>query len=303
MEFPQQWFAPRTVSVNDLIAESIGTLIGLFLWGFGRRGAARLWDDFARGGRPSVLSALVAYALIYGALALLPYDFVLSAEELRWNLESGNLGWLVAAGCGAPIRCAARQTLDALAVVPFGVFGALLWPRVSLGRWFAVGVLISLVLEPVQILLASGTSQGVSVILRGVGLAIGAVVGAWFDRTGPRPVARVVVTAVPILVLPYLAGPALINGWFSASALSVDGSVARLAEVRWLPLYQWLQKCSQQMSLLKFPGSESPPGARRLRPWVFAGVCADMGKPHQNTPYPRRRPPKNPETPDVFICQ
>ena len=42
---------------------------------------------------------------------------------------------------------------------------------------------------------------------------------------------------------------------------------------------------------LKFPGSENRPRARRLMPRVFAGVCADMGKPHQNAPYLRQRPP------------
>jgi hypothetical protein len=45
------------------------------------------------------------------------------------------------------------------------------------------------------------------------------------------------VAAFPILVLPYLAGLALVNGWFSAPALSVDAALARLPEVRWLPLY------------------------------------------------------------------
>ena len=267
VEFAQQWFAPRTVSINDLIAESIGILIGLSLWGFGRRGAARLWDDFARGGRPSVVSALVAYALIYGVLALFPYDFVVSAEELRWKLESGNQGWLVAAGCGAPLRCAARLTLDALAVVPFGVFGALLWPRVSLDRWFAVGVLIGLVLEPVQILLASGTSQGVSVILHGVGLAIGAVVGAWFDRTGPRPVARVVVTALPILVLPCLAVLALVGSVHT----SVD---AVTSERRLLP-----ERPTRWLSLLFTSMAVEIRAVFTRIPWVAAVVLAALALP------------------------
>ena len=146
VEFTQQWFSPRTVSLNDLIAESIGTLIGLSLWVFGRAGIARLADAFVRGGRPSLIAALVGYGLIYLALSLFPYDFVLSAEELRWKLESGNQGWLVASACGGLIRCSARLSLDVLASVPLGLIGALLWPRRSLIWFFAVGALVGLVL-------------------------------------------------------------------------------------------------------------------------------------------------------------
>jgi hypothetical protein len=50
---------------------------------------------------------------------------------------------------------------------------------------------------------------------------------------------------------------------------------------------------------LKFPGSENCPWARLLGPGVYAAVCANMGKPRQNAPYPRRRPPKNQETSDI----
>jgi hypothetical protein len=53
--------------------------------------------------------------------------------------------------------------------------------------------------------------------------------------------------------------------------------------------------------VLNFPGSENCPRAMRLGPRAFSGGCADMGKPHQNTPYPRRRPPKNQETPGLAI--
>jgi glycopeptide antibiotics resistance protein len=237
LEFSQQWFAPRTVSANDLIAESAGILIGILLWIFGRRHAGRLWDDFARGGRPSVQAAWAAYALVYGALSLFPYDFVLSGEELRWKLVSGQQGWLVAGDCGDAFRCAARLALDAVAVTPFGVLGALLWPRVSLDRWFAAGVLLGLVLEGVQLLLASGISQGLSVPLRGAGMALGALAGTWLRQAGPRPVARMLVTAAPLLVLPYLAGLALVAGWFSTAPRSLHAALARLPEVRWLPLY------------------------------------------------------------------
>lgn len=237
VEFTQQWFAPRTVSLNDLIAESIGIAIGLALWVFGRAPIAALADAFRWGGRDSIAAALVGYGVVYLLLALFPYDFLVSAQELRWKLEGGNQGWLVAPGCGDPLRCAARLTLDALAVAPIGLFAALLWPRLSLGRLFTAGILIGLVLEPIQLLLASGTSQGASILLRGLGVAGGGLVGGWLRRVGPRPVARAITLAGPLLLLPYVAGLALVTGWFSVPALPLDAALARLPEVRWLPLY------------------------------------------------------------------
>ena len=32
VEFTQIWFAPRTVSLNDIIAEIIGTVLGIIVW-------------------------------------------------------------------------------------------------------------------------------------------------------------------------------------------------------------------------------------------------------------------------------
>ncbi len=237
IEFVQQWFAPRTVSINDLIAESIGTLIGLLLWVFGRTGISRLADAFVRGGRPSLVAALAGYALVYLALSLFPFDFILSADELSWKLQSGNQGWLLSSACGGPLRCGARLTLDLLASAPFGLFAALLWPRRPLRAFFAAGILIGLVFETLQLLLVSGTSQGMSVLMRGLGLVAGALAGRWLRRIGPQSVARLLELAAPLLFLPYLAGLALVSGWFSVPALPLRQALTRLSEVHWLPLY------------------------------------------------------------------
>jgi glycopeptide antibiotics resistance protein len=237
VEFAQQWFAPRTVSINDLVAEAIGTLIGLLLWALGRARILWLWDAFAQGGRASVLAALVAYGIFYLALSLFPYDFVLTPGELRLKLGSDNLGWLTAASCGEPVRCGARLGLDALAALPFGLLAALRWPALRLRWLFAVGVLLGLALEPLQLLIASGTSQGLSIPLRGVGMVLGALLAERLRQLGPGPLARALRLATPILSLPYLAGLALVSGWFATPALSRSDALARLSDIHWVPFY------------------------------------------------------------------
>lgn len=235
LEFAQQAFAPRTVSLNDLLAESIGILIGLSLWAFARDRISELARAIASPGRQSLLAALIAYGLAYLALALFPYDLILSGEELRWKLAGDNQGWLVAPACGGMLHCVARLTLDALAMAPLGLLAKLLWPRLALSRLLAIGIAAGLVLESAQLLLASGSSQGLSVLMRGLGLAGGALVGERLRVAGAQPVARLIGRAGPVLLLPYLAGVALLSGWLSRSPVTVAEAIDRLGDVRWLP--------------------------------------------------------------------
>ena len=86
VEFTQIFFAPRTVSLNDVLAETLGTLGGIGLWVFGRWRIVHLRDSFAMGGRQSVLAALITYGLAYLALSLFPFDFLVSLQELAWKL-------------------------------------------------------------------------------------------------------------------------------------------------------------------------------------------------------------------------
>jgi len=237
VEFTQIFFAPRTVSLNDLIAETLGTLGGISLWIFGRRQIAELRDAFTQGGRQSLVAAAAAYGIIYVVLSLFPYDFVLSGQELAWKLASGNQGWLIAPECGGWLRCSARLAGDAIAIAPLGVLLGLLAPTASYRRVFFAGALLGLLLELLQLLLASGVSQGLSVLMRGVGLVGGVAVSQLLLHYGPRQVGEVIRRAAPVVVLPYLALLAALNGWFSGRWLPPPEALARLADVRLMPFY------------------------------------------------------------------
>lgn len=237
VEFTQLWFAPRTVSRNDLIAEGIGVTAGILLWIFARQHLARLWDAFRAGGHQSILAILLLYGLVYLAFSLFPFDFLVSRGELAWKLQSDHLGWLVAPSCGGAVRCTARMGMDVLAAFPFGLLAVLLLGRQGYRRLFLAGVLAGLVLEPVQLLLASGVSQGLSVVLRGVGLVLGGALGHLILQIGTRPVARLTARIAPLLALPYLVGLALVSGWYAAPAVGLEAALPRIGEIRWLPFY------------------------------------------------------------------
>jgi VanZ family protein len=237
VEFTQIFFAPRTVSLNDLLAETIGTLGGIVLWIVGSRRIVALWDAFAQGGRQSVVAAIATYGVIYIVLSLFPYDFVLSGQELAWKLASGNQAWLITPGCGALLPCSARLAGDAIGIAPLGVFLGLLAPATSYRRVFMVGVLLGLLLELLQLFLASGVSQGLSVLMRGMGLVGGVAVSQLLLHHGPSRLAEIIRRASFFASLPYLALLAGLNGWFSGAWLSPAEALARLADVRFMPFY------------------------------------------------------------------
>jgi len=237
VEFTQLFFAPRTVSLNDLLAETLGTLGGVVLWLLGRRHLLWLWEGFAEGGRRSLLAAMVAYGLVYLALSLFPFDFVISFAELADKLASGRNGWLLAGDCEGWLRCTVRLLGDALAIAPLGVLIGLHQPRVRPDRVLIAGVVLGVVLELVQLLLASGSSQGLSALLRGLGLAAGTLGGVALGRHGVELPARILRLATPFAVLPYLLLLTALGGWYAGAWLSPGEVLGRLPELQWLPFY------------------------------------------------------------------
>ena len=183
------------------------------------------------------MAAIALYVLLYLVLALFPYDFLISAAELRNKLSSDRLGLLIAGDCSDWVRCAAHQTGELLAIAPLGLLLALAAPRLSLYRLFVAGLIVGLVLELLQLLLASGTSQGVSVLLRGAGLVVGASLGRAVQRYGPVPIARLLWRVSLFAALPYGVAVAAVNGWFSGTWLSVGEGYARLADMKLMPFY------------------------------------------------------------------
>lgn len=237
VEFGQVFFEPRTVSLNDLLAEALGTLAGLALWTFGDRRLRELWHAFVSGGRSALAAVIAGYGALYVALALFPFDFVISGAELESKLDSGNQGWLVASSVTSHLRITAGLLSEALAIAPLGVVAGLLIARISLTRTFLVGCVAAVVLELAQLLLVSGLSQGASVLARGAGLTAGAVLGRYLREHGPLPIARLVKRYWLFGAPAYLLALAAASGWLSHPLLGWEAALRGLSEVRLLPFY------------------------------------------------------------------
>ena len=240
VEFAQLWFPPRTVSQNDLIAEFVGSALGIVLATALRGWGARIREALAVSGRPKLLEhALEVYLAGYLLLGFFPYDLLLSLGELRDKAASDLWGWWVA-GTGRPAWIVTLLlAVEAALAVPIGgwLAGRPTGPTPRLTRAVAIGAGLGLAIEVGQFLIASGVSQGASVVARAAGVAA----GVWLRRVVRDRGAQAVRAGLRGLVWPaapaYLLLVMAVGGWFKAPWHGLDGAAATWAKLRLLPFY------------------------------------------------------------------
>lgn len=242
IEFAQQFFQPRTVSLNDLLAEGLGAAVGLAIWIMVGHRLIQLIRDLDHNSRGAIKAVLTLYLIVYLFMSLLPFDFLLSFQELAWKVNSGNAHLLFS--CTTAFECTTSALFDMAACIPIGLLlGALSAGTSTASRLKTAlisGVLLGLLVEALQFIIASGVSQGISILLRIVGIAIGiglqsviassrlssilqrrAAVKWWF------------IGAIP----PYL----IISAWMSwhdkGPWLALSNALTRFPEIHFLPFY------------------------------------------------------------------
>lgn len=241
VEFAQLFFPPRTVSLGDVIAEWLGAFGGAVLWRALHARIAGARSALAAGGPVALRVGVVLYTVAYLATSLFPYDFLLSRSEIAWKLGSGLYHpILVTAGCATLLRCGAKLIVEVVATIPLGVFIAVVLgtrSRNALSVALLWGAGLGLMLEALQFFVASGISQGVSVVTRALGTMLGLAVlqrGRRETFQALRPLLR---PAVAVTAVPYFLLVAALNGWFSGPWLGASAAWANAGEVRLLPFY------------------------------------------------------------------
>ena len=239
VEFTQEFFPGRTVSQNDLMAETIGTVLGALLTPLLLPWVRRLDHGWHLGGAVLARRALEAYALAYLALCLFPYDLLLNADEWQAKLGSSGWGWWLAS--------ATRERgwlgllllgVEAVLSLPYGLLLALKSRsrRFTLLRALLLGVLLGAVIELGQLTIASGVSQGASVLSR----TLGVVLGAWLGGRGWRELAMVRRSAHRHAMFWQVAHAGLVlavSGWVGRAWRTPSQVWAQWAELNLMPFY------------------------------------------------------------------
>jgi VanZ family protein len=256
VEFVQVFFPPRTVSRNDVIAEWIGSGLGIVIAIYWADWCHRFLATLAGKKEHFVAYGLQAYAVAYLAFSFFPYDFLLAATELVEKLDSDSWGWLLAPQSRerGVIVLATKLLAETLAVIPIGMM---------LARWNAthrtpasqkawlLGGLLGLSIEVIQFFIYSGISQGLSLLTRAAGVFAGAVI--WRERERLHDLrqwgadGRIL---LPLVVL-YLLALAVVTGWFASSWQGFAAAEQSLAATRFLPFY-YHYFTTEQAALLSF---------------------------------------------------
>ena len=236
VEFAQLYFPPRTVSLNDIVAELAGSLLGIMLaTRCQHRCAALLEANVERLG----YRLLEAYVAAYLALSLFPYDFLLSSAELTSKMNGNDWGWLLAGRHSSFFQLIAKSGIEIVLTVPLGVLLGARDARRSVGYRTAAlsGIVLGTLLEIAQFLTYSGIAQGLSIATRAVGVVTG--LALWQHRAA-YPVQRVrdgIARHAALLAALYGAVLLAVNGGWSPHWDDIDMVLAKLGELRFQPFY------------------------------------------------------------------
>lgn len=239
IEFVQLFFPQRTVSLNDIYAEWVGSALGLALLAFFgnwlRKVLPSLWSD--RGQLEK--RALQAYAVFYIAFSLFPFDILLSKAELQAKIQSGSWGWILANSDVGLFRAGLQILIEIVLTLPLG-FLCIRQMRIASGGYakaVILGLLLGFFIEVAQFFTATGISQGLSVLTRSlsfcVALGIGTHQGIWNLAQARRLFKRY----APALLAVYVPTLLAVNGWFGFRWQGGPDALAQLGTVQFMPFY------------------------------------------------------------------
>jgi glycopeptide antibiotics resistance protein len=185
IEFVQVYFPQRTVSLNDIIAESIGAAIGIALWwALGDRALRWLQSlPLARGTTNIAQRLLAVYLVALFGYNLLPLDLTISPVEVYHKWREGKVIWLPFTTSYAD---GAQRLYDLVTDAAIWVPAAALWQlayrKARLQTW-SLAVMAATVLELLQLFVYSRVSDTTDIFTA----AIGAALGVALVRASPEP--------------------------------------------------------------------------------------------------------------------
>lgn len=244
VEFLQVWLPFRHPATADIAGNFTGAVLGSVAWFALRDPLGRWLPALSRGGPQALKLALMAYLAGYVAIGLLPFDLVLTVDELLRRLQSSAWGlWTTADACTTGLRCHAWLTLEVAAAIPVGLLLAVGLRERGLPRLLAglpLAVALAAGLEALNLLTLSGIAEGRSVLLRSTGMALGLTLLPRLSAD-PRRLLRllqrhallILGLSLPLYLLLLLG----LNHGLGPYHFELDRAWRQLGELRLLPFY------------------------------------------------------------------
>lgn len=192
IEFSQIFFPPRTVSLNDILAETIGTLLGVLLWWVAGQRFRRWLTGWMRTGASSGWPGRLLYTYLFGLFvySLLPLDLTLSPVEIFHKWRAGRVMLIP---FGYHFADPAQALYDLLSDVAIWVPAGLLYrihnrARSQVNLWLVL-VGAAALLEGLQLFVYSRVSDVTDILTAGAGAALGiwmARYAGWAETSAQR---------------------------------------------------------------------------------------------------------------------
>ena len=219
IEFTQVYFPSRTVSLNDMAAETIGAGLGVAAWWmFGGALTAQIVTGALMLRTTSWLERVLGIYLCGLVLwALLPLDLTLSPVEIYTKYKTGNLILTPFLFHQATWGATASGFLPEIARwVPVGLLCRQLRSRATFATQLGTAVGIAAAVELLQLFVSTRVADVNDILAAGLGAAIGNRLGAAFSgsHAAETPSELMPVRQAPAVVegRAPVEGPALVEG-------------------------------------------------------------------------------------------
>jgi glycopeptide antibiotics resistance protein len=243
IKYLQLFFPPRTVTLNYILAQSFGAVIGCTACAVWHRRTSHFNN------RRDLVGALVLALRLYtGALCLfilMPLDFALNATDLSAQFDRLPDTLLTLPGHDRP--AAIRAVVIVMAAVAFIPVGMMLTfvrkgiYQVSRGLLSVtgLGLLLTTGLYALSTLVISAFPVASSILYRTAGVVVGAAALSWLVRQDADVLRQHLGRLVPWAVLPYLASVLLVNQLLSTHWRSWQEAVDQSYPLGILPLFDY----------------------------------------------------------------
>ncbi len=190
IEFVQLFFPPRTVSQNDIAAESIGAIAGIAIHAFaGSRLIEWLADVWrAELARSRIAHLLYAYAAGLVAFSVLPLDLTLSVAEIYHKWTGHRLQLTPFGNVAATAESLYGLMTDIVVWIPVGALLHL--STLSMRASIVKAAVLAAVIELFQLFVVSRTSDVTDILLAALGAWLGTLLADTGERTLRLPSAR-----------------------------------------------------------------------------------------------------------------
>jgi len=237
LEFSQLYFPPRTSSLDDVTAESVGAALGVLVWmTAGRpltRQARALWAGSETSGTAGRL--VIAYLVVLAVVQIMPPDLTISPHELYHKYKAGLVRPVPFTAWPADPATGVKKLLEGAAwFLPLGLLLARVprWRRGQQAAWevLLVGIAVAGAVEFERLVVVVHSSDATDVITNPLVVLAGWYVGG----EGRDKSVRGFAVATWVAALAYL-------NWHPFDLQRGADAWERWQNLSWLPFADYLQ--------------------------------------------------------------